>query len=65
MDKKRREKENQFMKITSFLSNLTIGNLLEMKRYKITALKHPSCPKAYYKRLQFSNGGIRVGNLAG
>jgi hypothetical protein len=49
------------MKITSFLSNLTIGNLLEMIKYKITALKHPSCPKAYYKRLQFSNGGIRVG----
>jgi hypothetical protein len=48
----------QIMKIASFLSNLTTENHLEMLKYKITGLK---LPKAYYKKLQCNNGGIRVG----
>ena len=64
MDKKRKDQEImdlgliKIMKITSFLSNLTTGNHLEMLKYKITGLK---LPKAYYKKLQCNNGGIRVG----
>jgi hypothetical protein len=38
------------MEITSFFSNLTIGNLLEMIKYKITGLKHSQLPKGILQK---------------
>jgi len=40
----------QIMEITSFLSNLAIGNLLEMIKYKIIGLKYSHLPKGILQK---------------
>jgi len=45
----------QIMKITPFFVKSSIGNLLEVIKYKITGLQHSQLLQK--KKLQWSNGG--------
>lgn len=51
----------RLQKSLHFWQRLKIGNLLEMIKHKLLASCIPTCPQAYYKKLQCINRGTGEG----